>query len=547
MLVERFLREGRLAARNKSEHVVRIYDVETLPSGVPYMVMEYLAGSDLRSVLRDGPIAGPDAVDYLLQACEALAEAHAAGIVHRDLKPENFFLAFGPAVTTSIKILDFGISKLTIDEQRSDGGRPLTTDTDKFGTPAYMSPEQLKASGRSIGAPTSVARRRPVRALDGEAPVRRRELPGGLHEHHDGGAAAAARRPAEASAAIETVIIRCLEKSPDKRFQDVGELSQVLAIFGLEESSRRGHHIRRVVAGAGLRKTTPGSNLRLPTPGGYIQVPQARDSSPAGAPASGVMLGRLSSPRSLGRIAAGGASDRPPSSPGLTDRASSPAFAERAPTPAFAERSPSSPALTDRASSPALTNRGSSPALPDRPSAPARSEQVSSSGTLGRALSTGTLGVVARDATAPSLRPPAPKQRHVRSAVVLAMTSLVSVAAAVAVMSIQSQPAPQPSTQAAARLARPRGAQALRGRRPLGRRVLDDAGGVAARERAPPQQRSRRRVAPHRARAPLRPRRQLHRPPHRRRRTSRRRRREPLRPRPRRRPRRPGHSTPEAS
>ncbi len=485
MLVERFLREGRLAARIKSEHVVRIYDVETLPSGVPYMVMEYLAGSDLRSVLRDGPIAGPDAVDYLLQACEALAEAHAAGIVHRDLKPENFFLAFGPGGTTSIKILDFGISKLTVDDTRSDGGRPLTTDTDKFGTPAYMSPEQLKASGK-------VDRRADIWSLGVvlfELLTGRRPFDGESYPEVCTSIMTAEPLPLrdvlpEASAAIETVIIRCLEKSPDKRFQDVGELSQVLAIFGLEESSRRGHHIRRVVAGAGLRKTTPGSNLRLPTPGGYIQVPQARDSSPAGAPASGVMLGRLSSPRSLGRIAAGGASDRPPSSPGLTDRASSPAFAERAPTPAFAERSPSSPALTDRASSPALTNRGSSPALPDRPSAPARSEQVSSSGTLGRALSTGTLGVVARDATAPSLRPPAPKQRHVRSAVVLAMTSLVSVAAAVAVMSNPIAARPATFDAGGRRLARPRGAQALRGRRPFGRRVLDDAGGgVAARER----------------------------------------------------------------
>ena len=89
----RFLREARAAARIQGEHVARVMDVGTLESGAPYIVMELLEGSDLgHLVYGSGPLAVADAVDYVVQACEAIAEAHALGIVHRDLKPPNLFL-----------------------------------------------------------------------------------------------------------------------------------------------------------------------------------------------------------------------------------------------------------------------------------------------------------------------------------------------------------------------------------------------------------------------------------------------------------------------
>src|ERR1700733_3637287 len=91
--VERFLREARAAVKLRSEHAAKVLDVGTLESGAPYMVMEYLEGSDLGKVLTDfGPSSVDAAADWILQACEAVAEAHAAGIVHRDLKPQNLFL-----------------------------------------------------------------------------------------------------------------------------------------------------------------------------------------------------------------------------------------------------------------------------------------------------------------------------------------------------------------------------------------------------------------------------------------------------------------------
>jgi serine/threonine-protein kinase len=92
--VGRFLREARAAVRIMSEHVARVIDVGTLDNGAPYMVMEYLDGSDLSSMLvKNGPLLLTDAIDYVIQACEALNEAHSYGIVHRDIKPANLFVA----------------------------------------------------------------------------------------------------------------------------------------------------------------------------------------------------------------------------------------------------------------------------------------------------------------------------------------------------------------------------------------------------------------------------------------------------------------------
>ena len=109
---ERFRREARSAAKIRSEHVARVIDVGIMEGGVPYMVMEYLEGHDLSAEMqKHGMLPIADAIDFVLQAIEALAEAHAAGIVHRDLKPANLFIAHRPDGTRIVKVLDFGISK----------------------------------------------------------------------------------------------------------------------------------------------------------------------------------------------------------------------------------------------------------------------------------------------------------------------------------------------------------------------------------------------------------------------------------------------------
>jgi serine/threonine-protein kinase len=138
--VGRFSREARAAASIKSEHVARVSDVGTLENGSPYIVMEHLEGRDLASVIEEkGATLDPaTAVDYVLQASEAIAEAHAMGIVHRDIKPANLFLAARPGGVPVVKVLDFGIAKQT---GAADAG--LTRTATLVGSPLYMSPEQL--------------------------------------------------------------------------------------------------------------------------------------------------------------------------------------------------------------------------------------------------------------------------------------------------------------------------------------------------------------------------------------------------------------------
>jgi serine/threonine-protein kinase len=136
--VSRFAREARAAVKIKSEHVARVMNVGTLPNGAPYMVMEYLDGGDLAAWLRErGALSVEQAVEFVLQACEAIAEAHALGIVHRDLKPANLFCIRRADGRLSIKVLDFGISKMS--QFGGSGQSAMTQATGTMGSPLYMS------------------------------------------------------------------------------------------------------------------------------------------------------------------------------------------------------------------------------------------------------------------------------------------------------------------------------------------------------------------------------------------------------------------------
>jgi serine/threonine-protein kinase len=142
---ERFIREAKVAAQIRSEHVVRVLDVGKTERGLPYIVMDLLEGADLGRVLERGPMPIPLAVDCVLQASEALAEAHAQGIVHRDIKPANHWLAQRRDGSPSVKVLDFGISKLMPSDRQAAG---ITDTKASFGSPAYMSPEQIRSAKR---------------------------------------------------------------------------------------------------------------------------------------------------------------------------------------------------------------------------------------------------------------------------------------------------------------------------------------------------------------------------------------------------------------
>ncbi|MDB4996276.1 MAG: serine/threonine protein kinase [Myxococcaceae bacterium] len=139
--VARFLNEAKAGARIQGEHVVRVLDVGRLDDGRPFMTMELLEGEDLGQALeRRGALSPQVTVDYLLQAMEALAQAHALGIVHRDVKPSNLFISARADGEPILKVLDFGISKAaTVAGQLS-----MTSTQSVLGSPLYMSPEQIR-------------------------------------------------------------------------------------------------------------------------------------------------------------------------------------------------------------------------------------------------------------------------------------------------------------------------------------------------------------------------------------------------------------------
>lgn len=236
VIVSRFEREARAAAQLRGRHVARVNDVDVTADGLPYMVMDFLEGHDLQvEIEKRGTLPIPEAVDYILQACAAMVEAHALGIVHRDLKPSNLFLeqdfggttgpqiAGGPRV---VKVLDFGISKV-----QADADAKLTEVDTVMGTALYMSPEQVRAShlvdaradiwalgvilyesfaGRVpwLGTPHQVA----AAIVTEDAPDIRSFCPSVPHD-------------------LAAVIHKTLQREPANRFHDVRQLATALAPY----------------------------------------------------------------------------------------------------------------------------------------------------------------------------------------------------------------------------------------------------------------------------------------------------------------------------
>jgi eukaryotic-like serine/threonine-protein kinase len=228
----RFLREARAAAKIRSEHVARVMDVGKLSDGLTYIVMEFLDGSDLADVLvKDGPMRITTAADYVLQACEGIAAAHAAGIIHRDIKPANLFLARQPGRTNVVKILDFGVSKFSRNAIiASDGSATQTGQV--FGSPIYMSPEQLDSTipidGRTdIWALGIVL----YELLAGKPPFYGKSSANIMTSIMRDPAPKLRAIRADVPEALEEVVMRCLEKDRDQRFSTVIDLAEAIAPF----------------------------------------------------------------------------------------------------------------------------------------------------------------------------------------------------------------------------------------------------------------------------------------------------------------------------
>ena len=225
---ERMIREARAAIALHSEHVVRVMDVGRDGDHV-YLVMEQLEGSDLATVLRQrGPLPIAEGVDYVLQACAGVAEAHARGVVHRDLKPSNLFLTRRADGSPLVKVLDFGISKSSDSEQEAEAS--LTGPAEVLGSPMYMSPEQVRGA-KLVDHRTDIWALGVVvfRLLSGKAPFGAGMTVGSALASVVADEPVALREvQPDAPKELEAIVRRCLAKAPDERFATVAELAAAL-------------------------------------------------------------------------------------------------------------------------------------------------------------------------------------------------------------------------------------------------------------------------------------------------------------------------------
>ncbi len=252
--LERLRREARTMARLRSEHVARIMDVGVLEDQTPYLVLEYVRGESLRQLLqRRGALPAREAVGLALQVCEGLAEAHVNQVIHRDLKPSNLILSERPDGSPLVKILDFGIAKTSAPTVQT-----LTETQSMLGSPLYMAPEQIR-SARDVGASADVwalgvtlyellTNKLPFQAFTTGAVI----------------AAVLADDPVpprqhvpDLPAGLEATVLRCLERAPERRFQDVGALAEALVPWGPDDAQAIAARTQRTLQRTPRQVTLP--------------------------------------------------------------------------------------------------------------------------------------------------------------------------------------------------------------------------------------------------------------------------------------------------
>jgi len=224
--LQRFAQEARSAAALNHPNILSIFDIGDGQSGSPYVVSELLEGETLRDRLRNGPLPTRKAVEYALQTARGLAAAHEKGIVHRDLKPENLFIT----EDNRVKILDFGLAKLTAPESNGHGADAPTVQAVTepgliMGTVGYMAPEQVRgkpADQRSdifaFGAILyeMVSGKRAFHgetAADTMSAILKEDVP------------ELSETARNVPPGLDRIVRHCLEKSPTQRFQSTGDLA----------------------------------------------------------------------------------------------------------------------------------------------------------------------------------------------------------------------------------------------------------------------------------------------------------------------------------
>jgi serine/threonine-protein kinase len=253
----RFMREARANSRLTNDHVCRVIDVGKFEGGQPYIVMEYMEGYDLGTLLkRKGAQPVETAVDYILQACEGMAEAHGHGIVHRDLKPDNLFLATRADGDQIVKILDFGISKAAVTGIATKTG-------DIMGSPAYMAPEQMQST-KDVDQRADIWSLGVIlyQLISGKLPFIADTLPALCLAVINEEPPSLESIRKDLPHGLAQVVAKCLSKNRDERYMNVHQFGLALAPYGKVESGAAVTRIRGML----MRK-------RPPTPPPLMMLP----------------------------------------------------------------------------------------------------------------------------------------------------------------------------------------------------------------------------------------------------------------------------------
>ncbi len=252
-VVSRFAREAKAACSIRSEYVCSVYDVGSTPDGEPFLVMEYLEGDDLDAVIVErGRLRPREAVEYVMQTCEALAVAHAKGIIHRDIKPANLFLTTQAGMQI-VKVLDFGISKRALTGSTLAGEAPLASTMSLVGTPCYMAPEQLRASAK-------VDARSDIWALGmsffemlaGRLPFKAASIAEVCAAILEQPLASILDHCPDLPLGLAEILHKCLEKDVSKRFQNIAEVATALMPFAPRRSLLCAERASQALCAAGL-------------------------------------------------------------------------------------------------------------------------------------------------------------------------------------------------------------------------------------------------------------------------------------------------------
>jgi serine/threonine-protein kinase len=346
-LVARFINEAKASAMVGHPGIVDVIDVGQLPSGVPYLVMEYLQGESLsQRIARVKQLPLRDATTITWETASAVGAAHAKGIIHRDLKPENLFLARDPGTEIDrVKVLDFGIAKLHTSPSK------VSTQTGAvMGTPVYMSPEQSRGAREEVDERTDVYSLGIIlyEMLCGSPPFQGQAFGDLLLRHMTEEPAPPSSHNSEVSEELEAVILRALAKRREDRYESMRALQVGLsgAIDGLRDKTPVPFDVRRL---APPRTLTPPVAARTPVTEGLV-----------GRPRRGWMVAGVVAVAGIGGYLVFRASGRPVTAPVAAPSHTATTVVEPLPSPA--ERDAAAVADPPAAASPPPRPAGPRPA-----------------------------------------------------------------------------------------------------------------------------------------------------------------------------------------